>query len=152
MHVQHKSGIKSCAQQWICLHVSPIQAEIFGDIWWPGGQSHRKLPSVLMQVPPRQRRGLRWHSSMSAERREFISVWAQHHHSGILSITIICYPSQHHLLHGLWSYPSHNSAVSYPSHHSAVKTILFKRINQKRLLLTSKFKIISHLVKWRSWG
>lgn len=71
---QRNISIKNCAQYWFCLHALPIHAEIFGEMWWPGGQSHRKLPSVLMQVPPRQRRGLRWHSSMSVGRKEGTSL------------------------------------------------------------------------------
>lgn len=45
----------------------PTQADMFGDNWWPGGQSHLKLPSVLMQTPPRHSKGFLSHSSMSVE-------------------------------------------------------------------------------------
>lgn len=45
----------------------PLQVRRFGANSWPGGHSHLKLPGVLMHLPPRQRPGVRAHSSISVK-------------------------------------------------------------------------------------
>lgn len=47
----------------------PLQERLLGASSWPGGHSQRKLPGVLMHLPPRHRPGMRAHSSISFPRK-----------------------------------------------------------------------------------